>query len=58
MNVEGVIETGTPPFPYYQVCWCQDDLHRPGYRSAARVPGKPEVPHLIAVRTFEKAWRV
>lgn len=55
MNVEGVIETGVTG---YQVCWCQDDLHRPGYRSAARVPGKPEVPHLIAVRTFEMAWRV
>lgn len=55
MNVEGVHEVGRTS---YQLCWCQDDLHRPGYRSSAGVPGKPDVPHLIAVRSFDLSWRV
>lgn len=52
---DGLYEVGNTA---YLVCWCQDDLHRPGYRSAARVPGKPDVPHLIGIRSFEMAWRV
>jgi hypothetical protein len=55
MNVEGVYEVGRTA---YIVCWCQNDRHLPGYRSAAAVPGKPEMPHLIAVRSFELSWRV
>lgn len=42
----------------WRTCWCSNDQHAIGSRSAAPKPGKPEQPHLIAIRTFELTWRL